>query len=66
MSLKAFHIFFIFCSIVLVLGLGVWQYNAYAVSRQTMALFYAAASFIATVGLAAYWIWFLKKAKEKK
>lgn len=56
MSLKAFHIFFILCSIALVLGFGVWLYN------QSLHV-YAGLAFVGVLGIAAYLIWFLKKSR---
>jgi hypothetical protein len=63
-SLKGFHIFFIVCSIVLVLGLGVWLYNGYASGQGAAALFYAGLAFAAAVGLTGYLVWFLRKMKK--
>ena len=64
MSLRAFHIFFIFCAIVLVFGLGIWQYQEYKVSQTGTALLGIAAAFAGAAGLAGYLLWFVNKMKE--
>jgi len=61
MSLKAFHIAFIVCSVLLALGFGAW-----ALLQETGGVSYSVlgiASFIVAVVLVVYGVWFLKKLK---
>ena len=64
MSLKAFHIFFIALSILLAIGFGIWELQAYADSHSTGQLIAGMASFIVAVGLIIYGVRFLKKLKH--
>jgi hypothetical protein len=64
MSLKAFHIFFIALSILLAIGFGVWELQAYADSRNTGQLVAGMVSFIVAVGLIIYGVRFLKMLKH--
>ena len=58
MSLKAVHIFFILAASALALYMGVWcrEHGEPAV--------WVAASFAASVTLAVYLVWFLRKSKD--
>jgi F0F1-type ATP synthase assembly protein I len=58
MSLKAFHIFFIFLSIVLSVGCAVWGF-AWANER-----IFGGVSAVITVALIIYGLAFLKKSKR--
>ena len=51
MSLKAFHVFFIFLSIVMCLGIAAFRAQAYAESGELAALAQAAVSTLAGGGL---------------
>ncbi len=63
MSLKAFHIFFIVVSTALCLGFGVWATQDFARSGSFAHLALAVGSFIASILLACYGVWFLRKLK---
>lgn len=63
MSLKAFHVFFILCSMFLAGSLGIWQLNFFGQTRDLLALLWAVAGLIAAAGLGVYLMWFLKKMK---
>lgn len=64
MSLKAFHIFFILCSILLAGFFAFWQYENYAAAQAQTSLIAAAASAAVAVSLVFYLFWFLKKLKK--
>ena len=64
MSLKAFHIFFILCSILLNMGLAVWQFETYQALHSLKSLALSTGFFISALGLAGYGVWFLKKMKK--
>lgn len=66
MSLKYFHIFFIVISILLALGLGIWQFQTYQETRAALTLVWAVAAFISAQALIVYLLWFLKKMKSSK
>ncbi len=63
MSLKAFHIFFIVVSIALCVGLGIWTTQDFARSGSFAHLALGVGSFIASILLACYGVWFLRKLK---
>ena len=63
MSLKAFHIVFIIFSTALCIGLGVWATRDFAQSGSFVHLSLGVGSFIASVVLACYGVWFLRKLK---
>lgn len=65
MSLRAFHIFFIFCAMFLVGWLGIWEIESFGQSRNLGALFLGGVFFAGAMGLAVYLLWFLKKIKRK-
>jgi hypothetical protein len=65
MSLKAFHIFFIVVSIALAVGFGVWCFRDYSRSGDGVNLALGVASFIGSVSLAWYGVWFLRKLKNE-
>ena len=64
MSLKAFHIVFIFFSTVLALGTGVWCLWVNFVEGAAIYVAGAAASFIAAITLMVYGFWFYRKMKR--
>ena len=63
MSLKAFHIFFILASTALCLGLGVWATQDFARSGNWVQLALGVGSFIGSILLVCYGVWFLRKLK---
>ena len=63
MSLKAFHIFFIVVSIALCVGLGIWTTQDFARSGNWVNLALGVGSFIGSILLACYGVWFLRKLK---
>ncbi len=63
MSLKAFHIFFIVASTALCVGFGVWSTQDFARSGSFVHLALGVGSFIASILLACYGVWFLRKLK---
>jgi hypothetical protein len=64
MSLKFFHIFFIACSMILALGIGVWGLMSYGRSGQVLELLWGGGSILAGIGLAVYGVSFLRKMKH--
>ena len=63
MSLKAFHIFFIIVSIALCVVVGVLAVGDYGRSGSVAYLALGVGSFIGSVLLAVYGVWFLRKLK---
>ncbi len=63
MSLKAFHIFFIVVSMALCIGFGFWATQDFAQSRSWVHLSLGVGSFIGSILLACYGVWFLRKLK---
>ncbi len=63
MSLKAFHIFFIVVSMALCVGFGVWTTQDFAQSGSWVNLSLGVGSFIGSILLACYGVWFLRKLK---
>jgi hypothetical protein len=64
MSLKAFHIAFIVASTALAVGLGVWATRDYAQSGNLAHLWLGVGSFVGSIGLSCYGVWFLRKLKH--
>ena len=64
MSLKAFHIFFILVSTVLAVAFGAWAIRDFAASGSGVNLALGVASFVGSIGLVWYGIWFLRKMKN--
>lgn len=64
MSLKIFHIIFIFCSVTITLGFSVWAFRAYQQSAQIGYLVASIASIGAGIGLIVYGSNFIKKMKK--
>ncbi len=63
MSLKAFHIFFIVASMTLCVGFGVWATQDFARSESWGHLVLGVGSFIGSILLVCYGVWFLRKLK---
>ncbi len=63
MSLKAFHVFFIVVSMALCVVLGVWATQDFAQSGSWAHLSLGVGSFIGSILLAYYGVWFLRKLK---
>ncbi len=63
MSLKAFHIFFIILSTLLAVAFGVWATRDFSQSGSWVHLALGVGSFIGSVVLACYGVWFLRKLK---
>ena len=64
MSLKAFHIFFIIVSTALAVGFGVWATLDFAASGSWVNLSMGVGSFLASILLVWYGVWFLRKLKH--
>ena len=64
MSLKAFHIFFIAMSIAIAVGFGVWATRDFAQSGNWVHLTLGVGSFVSSIALAVYGVWFLRKLKH--
>ncbi len=65
MSLKAFHIFFIVVSTWLCIGFGVWGTRDFNHTGNLVHLALGVGSFLASVLLVWYGIWFLRKLKNE-
>jgi len=61
MSLRAVHILFITCSILLAFGFSFWCYESYQFEPQVQYLLYGVPSLLVGLGLIGYGQWFLKK-----
>lgn len=64
MSLKGFHIVFIFFSTLLSLGIGGWCVWVDLVEGAPVYLAGAIASFVCAVALVIYGVWFYRKMKR--
>ena len=64
MSLKAFHIFFIILSTLLAVAFGVWAVKDFGRSGSWVHLALGVGSFIMSVMLVWYGVWFLRKLKH--
>jgi hypothetical protein len=62
-SLKAFHIFFIVVSTALCVGFGVWATQDYDRSGNSVHLALGVGSFVGSILLTSYGVWFLRKLK---
>jgi hypothetical protein len=62
-SLKTFHIFFIVVSIALCAGVGVWATQDFGRSGSWGYLALGVGSFVGSILLAYYGVWFLRKLK---
>ena len=65
MSLKDFHIFFIVVSTWLCIGFGVWGTRDFNHNGNLVHLALGVGSFLASVLLVWYGIWFLRKLKNE-
>jgi hypothetical protein len=63
MSLKTFHIIFVSVAILLTVGFGIWGVRDYQATDNRTSLYMGLGSFLVTVVLAVYGVWFLKKLK---
>ena len=63
MGLKAFHIFFIVVSTTLCVGLGAWATRDFGQSGSLAHLALGVGSFIGSILLVWYGVWFLRKLK---
>ena len=63
MSLKSFHIVFVSISILLTVVFGIWGVRDYQATDDRTSLYLGLGSFLVTVVLAVYGVWFLKKLK---
>lgn len=66
MSLKAFHIVFVFFSTALALGVGAWCIYMNMTEGIHTYVAGAVASFASAVGLVVYGFWFYRKMKRLK
>jgi steroid 5-alpha reductase family enzyme len=64
MSLKAFHIFFVSVSVLLMLSVGAWCFGNYRRDGVLADLFWGIASLVVAAGLAVYGKYFLKRLKH--
>lgn len=64
MSLKAFHIFFIFVSTLLTLGFAIWCFAEYRSENQISYLLFSILSAAGCVGLVVYGVRFVRKLKD--
>ena len=64
MSLKDFHLVFISAAIILAFVFTYWAYNQYAIVNNAGYLLTAIVSAIVAIGLIAYELLFIKKAKK--
>jgi hypothetical protein len=64
MSLRGFHIVFIFFSTMLALGTGVWCIWINLVEGAPVFIVGAICAFAAAVGLIVYGVWFYRKMKR--
>ena len=64
MSLKAFHVVFIFVSTALTVGFGFWSIRDYLHSGNPASLAMAIGAFVGFVVLVWYARWFLRKLKH--
>lgn len=64
MSLKAFHIFFVSVSVLLMLVVAGWCFGHYRQGGATMDLVWAVLSLVTAAGLVVYGKLFLKKLRH--
>jgi hypothetical protein len=65
MSLKGFHLIFIIFSILLTLGFGIWAIYNYGNPPTSGLRATAAISFLLTLALSAYCVYFVRKLSIK-
>ncbi len=66
MSLRAFHIFFIFASICLSIYFGIWQIRLASQTRSPLDWAVGLLSLAASLALVFYLFWFVRKIKDQK
>lgn len=64
MSLKGFHVFFVAVCLIFLLGMGVWGIRDFQSTGQRMSMYLGLGAFVATVVLAGYGVWFLRKLRH--
>ena len=64
MSLKAFHVVFIVCSILLAVGFGIWEIVSYSRTASTSQLIMGLVSFAVAAALVVYGIRFVRKLRN--
>jgi hypothetical protein len=64
MSLKAFHIFFLAASVLLTIGFGTWELRQHRASGLASDLYLGIGSFVATIVIGVYGLWFLRKIRR--
>jgi len=64
MSLKAFHLFFIGCSVALAVGVGIWCLASFAATGQPMKAVLGVGCLLAGGGLVAYGVSVVKKFRH--
>ena len=64
MSLKAFHIFFIFMSIVITLGFAAWGWFGASGDQRASLLIMASVSGLLGIGLIGYGVHFIRKSRD--
>lgn len=64
MSLKAFHIFFIFACMVMFAAVGAWGVNDYQSSGDVANLAVGVVTLLLSVAMVSYLMWFIRKIKS--
>ena len=64
MSLRAIHVIFITCSIILFLGFSYWTFNFAAKHSYNSYYIASVASCVSAIALLGYGCWFIKKTKN--
>jgi hypothetical protein len=64
MSLKAFHVFFMIVSILLLIGFGAWGIHNYTQTRSLVNLGLGVVSLQCSLLACWYFVWFLRKLKD--
>lgn len=64
MSLKAFHIFFVFVTVLMSGVVGAWAWRQYQTKPETTYLSLAIGGGVFAVLFLAYGVWFLKKLRD--
>lgn len=64
MSLKAFHIVFIFAATLMMVALEMWELKNYLLTQDATSLVMAAVAFVGTVVLVGYAMWAVRKLKD--
>jgi len=63
MSLKTFYIIFVSVAILLTVFFGIWAIRDYQATDDRTSLYLGLGSFLVTIVLVFYGVWFLKKLK---